>query len=131
MPPLTILVVDDQPIMREVVSQILEDAGHHVRSAGDGVEALRKLGCARYDLMVTDVVMPGMDGIELIAEARRRHPDLRIVAMSAGSGRLSRVNCLGIAERLGAEVVLAKPFDAHALLEAVADLCTAGTLALQ
>ena len=87
MKPLAILVVDDHPIMREVVCQILEDAGHFVREAAEGHEALRKLSCARFDLVVTDIVMPEMDGIELIGELQRRYPDIRIIAMSGGSER--------------------------------------------
>jgi CheY-like chemotaxis protein len=131
MSPLTILVVDDQPIMREVVSQILEDEGHNVRVASDGVEALRKLGHARYDLLVTDVVMPGMDGIELISESRRRHPMLRVIAMSAGDGLFSKINCLEIASRVGAGAVLTKPFERADLAAAIEELCPSDSFALR
>lgn len=130
MKPLAILVVDDQPIMREVLGEILQDAGHDVRLASDGQEALRKLTCARYDILVTDVVMPGMDGIELIGEVRRRYPEIRVIAMSAGSGNFSNTNCLEIAKRVGASVTLAKPFDGRSLIEAVDYVCPVQSMAL-
>ncbi|MEO7600319.1 MAG: response regulator [Opitutus sp.] len=130
MKSLSILVVDDQPIMREVVCQILEDAGHQVRDAGEGQEALRKLSAERFDLVVTDIVMPEMDGIELIGELRRRYPEIRVIAMSGGSERFPLKDGLGIARRLGAGVTLTKPFLPEQLVEAVDFLCPAHALAM-
>ena len=130
MKPLAILVVDDHPIMREVVCQILEDAGHFVREAAEGREALRKLSCARFDLVVTDIVMPEMDGIELIGELQRRYPDIRIIAMSGGSERFPMKDGLAIARRLGAGATLTKPFVADQLLDAVSFLCPADAMAM-
>jgi CheY-like chemotaxis protein len=110
MKSLAILVVDDHPIMGEVVCEMLEDAGHLVRLASEGHEALRKLSCARFDLLVTDIVMPEMDGIELIGEVRRRYPEIRIIAMSGGGERFPTLDGLTIARRLGAGASLNKPF---------------------
>ena len=129
MKPLAILVVDDQPIMREVLAQILEDAGHEVRVSAGGIEALREMAETAFDVLVTDLVMPGMDGLELIGEVRRRHPDVRIVAMSAGSERYSDRAALSIAERLGAGVLLAKPFPRDHLVLAIDALCPLPALA--
>ena len=123
MKSLAILVVDDHAIMREVVCEMLEDAGHQVRFAADGHEALRKLSCARFDVLVTDIVMPGMDGIELIGEVRRRYPDIRIIAMSGGGERFPTHDGLTIARRLGAGVTLNKPFLAEQLIDAVEQVC--------
>lgn len=123
MKPLAILVVDDHPIMREVVGEMLEDAGHHVRFASDGREALRKLSCAKFDLVVTDIVMPEMDGIQLIGELRRLYADIPIVAMSGGSERFSTHDGLTIAGRIGAGACLNKPFLSEQLMEAVDQLC--------
>ena len=123
MKPLAILVVDDHPIMRDVVCEMLEDAGHQVRFAAEGREALRKLSCARFDLVVTDIVMPEMDGIELIGEMSRRYPEIRVIAMSGGGERFPTHDGLAIARRLGAGVALNKPFQAEQLLEAVEHLC--------
>ena len=129
MKPLAILVVDDHPIMREVVCEMLEDACHQVRFAAEGHEALRKLSCARFDLVVTDIVMPEMDGIELIGELRRRYPDTRIIAMSGGGERFPTHDGLAIARRLGAGAALNKQFQAEQLLEAVDQMCPQGSFA--
>ena len=130
MKSLAILVVDDHPIMREVVCQILEDAGHQVRDAGDGQEALRKLSAARFDLVVTDIVMPEMDGIELIGEMRRRYPEVRVIAMSGGGERFPLKDGLAIARRLGAGLTLNKPFLPEQLIQAVEFLCPADAIAM-
>jgi len=130
MKSLAILVVDDHPIMREVVCQILEDAGHSVQSAGEGREAIRALMTSRFDLLVTDIVMPEMDGIELIGEVRRRHPEMRIIAMSGGSERFPLKDGLAIAQRIGAGATLNKPFSPEQLLNAVDWLCPADAVAM-
>jgi CheY-like chemotaxis protein len=130
MKSLSILVVDDHPIMREVVCQILEDAGHHVRDAGDGAEALRVVATTRFDLVVTDIVMPEMDGIELIGELGRRHPEIRVIAMSGGGERFPMRDGLAIARRLGAGMTLNKPFLPEQLIEAVEFLCPADAIAM-
>lgn len=122
MKPLSILVVDDHPIMQEVVCQILEDVGHNVGCAGNGREALRKLSCAHFDLLVTDIVMPEMDGIELIGEVGRRFPQTRIIAMSGGAERFPIKDVLSIARRAGAGAVLDKPFTPQQLLESVGEI---------
>jgi CheY-like chemotaxis protein len=127
---LTILVVEDHAIMREVICEILEEAGHHVESAGDGIEAMQKLASTRYDLVVTDIVMPEMDGIELIGELRRRYPETRIIAMSGGGERFPTHDGLVIAKRLGAGVTLNKPFGADEILSAVYFLCPADAYAI-
>jgi CheY-like chemotaxis protein len=129
MKPLTILVVDDHPIMREVICEMLEDAGHQVRCADDGREALRKLSCARFDLLVTDIVMPEMDGIELIGEVRRHYPEIRIIAMSGGGERFPTNDGLAIARRLGAGAALNKPFSVDQLLMSVEELFPAAVCA--
>jgi CheY-like chemotaxis protein len=130
MKPLAILVVDDHEIMREVICQMLEDAGHNVRFAAEGHEALRKLSYAHFDLVVTDIVMPTMDGIELIGELRRRFPATRIIAMSGGGERFPTNDGLAIARRLGAGASLNKPFIAEELIEAVEELCPADAYAV-
>ena len=125
-----ILVVDDHPIMREVICQILEDAGYEVRSAVEGNDALRALSHTRFDLVVTDIVMPHMDGIELIGELRRRYPDVRIIAMSGGDERIPIKDGLSIARRLGAGTTLTKPFHPGQLLEAIESLLPSHAMAV-
>ena len=106
-----ILVVDDQRNMRTALAMMLRGAGHDVEEATDGDEACEKVVSEVYDLVLTDLTMPGMNGIELLRKARALRPELVGVVMS------------GNAELTGADVegwkVLQKPFLAQELLEAV------------
>lgn len=77
-----ILVVDDERFFRELLSEILTGLGHSVRVASSGEDALRLLGEERFDLVLTDLVMPGIDGLTMIKEARRGDAELEIVAVT-------------------------------------------------
>ena len=109
MTPLDILVVDDDPLICEGIGIRLRRDGHVVTCAADGAEALELIRLAKFDAVVTDILMPDRDGLELIAELHRRQPDVRVVAISGG-GRVSGREYLDVATRMGAHGVLAKPF---------------------
>ena len=87
-----ILIVDDDELVRMTLSVLVGSLGYHCLVAGDGVEALAVLRSTQVDLVLTDIVMPGMDGIEVARLAAARHPGLRImfitgfaaVALAAG-----------------------------------------------
>jgi CheY-like chemotaxis protein len=113
-----ILLVDDDAALRAMLLEMLELAGHRVREAADGRAALELYRAERPDLVLTDLVMPGMEGIETMRAILRADPLARVVAMSGGSRSDPTLN-LAIAERLGAREVLAKPFSRRELLEAV------------
>ncbi len=86
----SILVADDEPSIRHVLTLVLSDRGYEVRAVADGDEALRELGLRPYDALVTDVRMPRMDGMALLARVREQDPDLTVVVMSAyGSQELA------------------------------------------
>lgn len=113
-----ILLVDDEPGLRQYLRMILEGARYEVVEAHDGVEALQAAGSLRVDLLLTDLVMPNKEGIDLIQSLRRSQNQMKIVAMSgAGNGKY-----LTMARMLGADEVLAKPFSAEKLLATVAAL---------
>ncbi|HSN15186.1 MAG TPA: response regulator, partial [Anaeromyxobacteraceae bacterium] len=78
-----VLVVDDDASMRHLLSVILHDAGFEARAVASGEDALRELELRAYDLVLTDVRMPGMGGLALLREVQRRDPDLVVVVMSA------------------------------------------------
>ncbi len=78
----SVLVVDDETAIRRLVKAALEQAGLRVLEAGDGIEALHVLDTTNPDLVLTDIVMPGMDGIALALEVAHRSPDLPVVLMS-------------------------------------------------
>jgi DNA-binding response OmpR family regulator len=113
-----VLVIDDEPAIREGLRALLQQQGHAVTAAGDGRAGLRHLAENEVDLVITDIVMPRQDGIETIVALRRLHPDVGILAISAGVG-LERGDYLSMARKLGAHCTLAKPFSPAALLDAV------------
>ena len=80
---------------------------------------------ARPDVVVTDIFMPALDGIELICVLRETHPELKIVAMSGGGSFLNSAAAVGLAEKLGADVVMQKPVDNDALLARIDELIKA------
>ena len=113
-----ILVVEDDAVIRRMLSGILVKMGHEVAAAGDGVEALRLLGTAPFDVVITDLIMPEMDGLELIRELRKRNSPQKIIAMSGG-GRNSAADYLDIAMMLSAGTTLKKPFTVNAVADAI------------
>ena len=82
-PTATVLVVDDEPAIREVIATLLEDEGYLVRHAKDGLEALDSINDDEIDLIVSDVVMPRLDGASLVRKLRRRGHVMPVVLMSA------------------------------------------------
>lgn len=113
-----ILIIDDEPGVLRVLRKILEGVGHSVTEAPDGEVALRHFEGKPADLVITDIFMPGMDGIELLMHIRNTFPDARVLAMSGG-GLLSRDQALSDAALLGADQILQKPFSKDEVLEAV------------
>lgn len=113
-----ILVADDNESLRRVVKRLLVGAGHDVLEAADGNETLRLLDGAAPALVITDLVMPGKEGIETIIDIRRRGIAIKILAMT-GSDPADNSIYLDAARKLGADDVLHKPFRAAELVEAV------------
>ena len=113
-----ILVVDDDVHARTVAKAILEHAGFEVTEAVDGAAGLKAYRDTDADLVLCDMFMPDVDGLELIRELRREAPDLKVVAMSAG-GFHGTLDVLVIARRLGAVEALSKPFNPRELVRVV------------
>jgi DNA-binding response OmpR family regulator len=113
-----ILLIEDDPSVRSFMRRALERAGHDVREAADGRAGLEQLSGPPVDLVITDLIMPNMEGIEFILRLRRRDPALRVIAVSGG-GRLSPKTYLDIAQACGAAKVLAKPLPIDEILAAV------------
>ena len=115
-----VLVIDDEPMVRQVVRRLLESAGHKVLEAENGHGGLEYLRRHRPQVVITDIIMPGKEGIETIIEMKQMVPDLRIIAISGG-GRTGNLDFLKLARKLGACAALSKPFDNAELLKAVDD----------
>jgi DNA-binding NtrC family response regulator len=116
MPSHQVLVVDDEAEVRNVTKLLLEMCGHTAISVNDGRAALRALAAGTFDCLLTDMLMPEMDGVELLNELRRRRSPLRIIAMSGG-GHVPKESYLQMAKHCGAHVLLPKPFN-HTELDA-------------
>lgn len=119
MNPLSILIIDDEESIRDLLGAILQHHGHKVSVAATGRAALLLLGTETYDVMITDIIMPDMDGIEIIAAAKKLRAGLPIIAISGGGNLMSSHDCLRMAKMIGARVVLAKPFNEKQLVEAI------------
>lgn len=113
-----VLLIDDEPMVRKTVQRMLERAGHFVVDAEDGRVGLAQLHKEPFDLVLTDIIMPEIEGLEVLMTARRRSPALAVIAMS-GSGHMGKIDPLSFASRLGAAAVLQKPFTYDALLKAI------------
>ncbi len=105
-----ILVVDDDERIRTLIRRGLKKLGHEVIEAGDGAAALKRLRADPVDLLITDLYMPEMEGLELIQKARAAWPELGIIAISGGTAD-TKFDFLPVADSLGADDVLAKPLD--------------------
>jgi DNA-binding NtrC family response regulator len=114
----TILLVEDDDLVRDMLAQMLQRASHKVITAINGEEAAELLKTADPDIMITDIIMPKKSGITLISEVKNKHPDMEIIAISGG-GRLDPTGYLDLSESIGATVSFEKPIDKLALLMAI------------
>lgn len=116
-----IVVIDDDAMVRTAVTRILEAEGFQVALAGDGREGLRLMRSLQPRLVITDIIMPEMEGIETIREMRREHSDLKIMAISGGA-RMGNANFLDMARTMGADAIMEKPFEPEDLVAKVRQL---------
>lgn len=120
-----VLVVDDQPQFRSATARLLEREGYDTLEAADGAEALRLVAAQPPDLVITDLFMPGTDGLEFIRGLARSRPATKVIAVSGG-GFMDAASILAVAKTLGALRTLSKPVDPAALLALVRELLAAG-----
>jgi DNA-binding response OmpR family regulator len=114
----SILLIDDDEALRVALRLTLERAGYSVVVAREGGEGLQLFRRFPPDLVITDIVMEGQEGLETIQALRREAPGVKIIAMSGG-GRRREDTFLDVARILGAQLTLDKPFDLQDLLTAV------------
>ena len=120
----SLLVVDDDADIRQIIGLVLESAGYRVVSAVDGRDALRVFNSQPFELIITDMLMPGSDGLELLSAVKKSGTTTKVLMMSGG-GMIGVNDYLKVAKKLGAHAVLEKPFTAETLLSAVAELLKA------
>ena len=121
-----ILVAEDNPAVREFITRSLTSAGHKVTATVDGQQALDALTREKFNVLVTDIVMPNVDGIALAMKAVRLFPDLRIVMISGyAQERMRAHNLDALVHR-----IVAKPFSLEEICEAVKNALSLPTNAL-
>ena len=111
-----ILIIDDDSAVRATVRHVLERAGYETVEAADGRDCLRMMD--GIDLVITDLLMPEVDGVDLLGMIRRLGLTVPVIAMSGG-GKVDAKSYLDVAKALGAYATIAKPFDLEHLLDTV------------
>lgn len=124
MNPISILVVEDVVENREVMAVCLRSRGHDVTTAAGGREAIAIMSAHTFDLIITDMLMPDGDGVQVLTAARRVQPLAGLVAMTGGGAYFSSQNMLHVARTLGADAHLLKPFTQAELFAAIAAVCS-------
>ncbi len=116
-----ILVLEDSPAFRRMLLHVLKADGHGVTGSEDGIIAYDRDTVANLDLLVVDIDLPRVNGIEAILSARHINPNLRIIAVSGG-GTEDGDDYLNVCRDLGATEILEKPFEPGVLVELVRGL---------
>jgi DNA-binding response OmpR family regulator len=111
-----VLVVDDEPVVRSFLVRVLEQAGYAAQAAHNGREALHQLEQSPFDVLLTDIKMDQLDGVQLLAQARARYPEVAVILLTGHATVQSAVEAL----RLGAHDYLLKPAKNEDILAAVA-----------
>ncbi len=113
-----ILIIDDDNQLRGMLRTMIEKEGYEAEDAPDGEVGMKLQEENPFDLIITDIIMPNKEGIAVITDIKSTYPDVKIIAISGG-GRIVPNDYLGIAEKLGADVTLSKPFERVRLLNAI------------
>lgn len=114
----SVLIVDDEPSICNLIRRLLEKEGYTTRLSSNGKEAVKEYTSNPPDLVITDIVMPDKEGLETIMELKRIDPEVKIIAISGG-GSLGPIDYLNLAKKLGSKEVLEKPIDRNELLHKI------------
>jgi YesN/AraC family two-component response regulator len=104
-----ILLVEDEALVADALSRAIRSKGHTCVTASNGIDGIKRYSETNFDLVITDIIMPDKEGIELILEMRRKTPEARIIAISGGGRSQRDVEFLNMAEKLGAMASIRKP----------------------
>ena len=116
-----ILIIDDDIVIRSIIREALEEKGYTVSEAENGKIGLRLHDMQPYPLIITDIIMPDMEGLETINKIRKKDQDTKIIAISGG-GMQDAQGYLDIAEKMGADEIISKPFEKQDIIEKVSFL---------
>ena len=116
-----ILVVDDEAHVRGAILFALKDTEHDVAEAENGIEAEEQLAENNFDLVITDIIMPEKEGLELIFDIQKNYPDLKVIAVTGDIFGIRKNKNLRCASLMGADDTLLKPFGPDTLLKCIED----------
>lgn len=117
-----IMVVDDEPSLRTMLSHMLAQDHHEVILGKDGEQGIKLYKENLPDLVISDLVMPNKNGIDMILELKKDYPDLRLIAISGGGGITGSFDYLPTAKLIGANLILNKPFGLKELRKALQEV---------
>lgn len=132
----SVLVIDDEADVRDGIKRVLERAGFSVRVIGNATDALLELQRVPAEVVITDIIMPKLNGVDAISLIVQKFPMVRIVAISGGGNfdtggiqpaAITTTSYLAAARKAGAHFVLTKPFESHELIGAVDQVIAGGT----
>jgi len=132
----TILVIDDETDVRDGIKRVLDRAGFSVRTVDNAIDGMLELGRAQADVVITDIIMPKLNGVEAIDAILKAFPAVRIIAISGGGNfdvtgyrqpsSITTPAYLAAAKKAGAHCILTKPFESRELIDAVARVLGGG-----
>jgi DNA-binding response OmpR family regulator len=117
----SVLIIEDDDFVQNMLKQTFERAGYEVATASNGRVGLQLYHCKPFDVVITDLIMPEMEGLETITSLRKSNPKVQVIAISGG-GRNNPEDYLELAQKLGASKTFTKPLDRDKLLAAVKEL---------
>jgi len=115
---LSVLVVDDEIFIRQILSRIVTREGYSVAEANDGIDALKEMEGRHFDYVISDIKMPRMDGLELLATIKEKYPDTLVLLITAYAGDHTSHDAIAA----GADSFIAKPFKNVEVSQALASL---------
>ena len=121
MPKHSVLIIEDDEFVKNMLRQTFNQAGYEVATASNGRIGIQLFQSEPFDIVITDLIMPDMEGIETITHLRKCNPGVKVIAISGG-GRNRPDDYLHLASKLGAVKTFTKPVDRNELLEAVRQL---------
>lgn len=117
-----ILIIDDNEQVRKVMASYLEHDNHEIALAADGKQGISRLQSQTFDLVITDIIMPEQDGLEVLMWLKTQVNRPKVIAVSGGSPSLDLNYLMTMAQRLSADKALQKPIDFETLTTAVREL---------